>query len=223
VAPAVKPRRKYNRAGRAQAAGATREALATAARQLFRERGFAGTTIESIAAEAGYSAQTVYFHFGTKAAILRHLIEQAKSELVIPLYQRSLAAEDPREQIALSVQIGRFGAEAGWDLLQVLGSARDEPEFQELVRGLEGEKQWGIGNLVASLAKRGHLRHGLSEGRAVDVLMVLTSEDVYQKLVVQRGWSPDDYEAWLIAVLQRELLHQGPPRDPKTFKEAADV
>ena len=207
MAPAVKPRRKYNRAGRAQAAGATREALATAARRLFRERGFAGTTIESIAAEAGYSAQTVYFHFGTKAAILRHLIEQAKSELVIPLYQRSLAAEDPREQIALSVQIGRFGAEAGWDLLQVLGSARDEPEFQELVRGLEGEKQWGIGNLVASLAKRGHLRHGLSEGRAVDVLMVLTSEDVFQKLVVQRGWSPDDYEAWLIAVLQRELLN----------------
>jgi AcrR family transcriptional regulator len=207
VAPAVKPRRKYNRAGRAQAAGATREALATAARRLFRERGFAGTTIESIAAEAGYSAQTVYFHFGTKAAILRHLIEQAKSELVIPLYQRSLAAEDPREQIALSVQIGRFGAEAGWDLLQVLGSARDEPEFQELVRGLEGEKQWGIGNLVASLAKRGHLRDGLSQGRAVDVLMVLTSEDVFQKLVVQRSWSPDDYEAWLIAVLQRELLN----------------
>ena len=207
MAPAVKPRRKYNRAGRAQAAGATRDALATAARRLFRERGFAGTTIESIAAEAGYSPQTVYFHFGTKAAILRHLIEQAKSELVIPLYQRSLAAQDPREQIALSVQIGRFGAEAGWDLLQVLGSARDEPEFQELVRGLEGEKQWGIGNLVASLAKRGHLRHGLSEGRAVDVLMVLTSEDVFQKLVVQRGWSPDDYEAWLIAVLQRELLN----------------
>jgi AcrR family transcriptional regulator len=213
VARSVKPRRKYNRTGRAQAAGATRDALGTAARRLFRERGFAGTTIEAIAAEAGYAPQTVYFHFGTKAAILRHLVEQAKSELVIPLYQRSLVAEDPRKQLALAVQIGRFGAEAGWDLVEVLGSARDEPEFQELVRGLEGEKQWGIGNLVASLANRGHLRHGLSEGQAVDLLMVLTSGEVFRMLVIQRGWSPNDYEAWLVAALQRELLQSGSPGD----------
>src|SRR5947209_6975133 len=124
MARTVKPRRKYNRTGRAQAAAATRDAIATAARLIFRERGFAGTTMESIAAEAGYAPQTVYFHFGTKAAILKHLVEESKSERVIPLYQRSLAAEDPREQLALAVSIGRFGAEAGWDLTQVrvLGS-----------------------------------------------------------------------------------------------------
>src|SRR5207247_6845961 len=72
---------------------------------LFRERGFAGTTMESIAAEAGYAPQTVYFHFGTKAAILKHLVEESKSERVIPLYQRSLAAEDPREQDRKSTRL----------------------------------------------------------------------------------------------------------------------
>jgi AcrR family transcriptional regulator len=207
VARAVKSRRTYNRAGRAQAAQATRDTIAAAARRLFRERGFPGTTMESIAAEAGYASQTVYFHFGTKAAILNHLVEQSKSELVIPLYQRSLAAEDPRKQLALCVRIGRFGAEAGWDLIQVLGSARSEPEFQELLQGLDAEKQWGIGNLVSSIATRGHLRSGLSEARAVDLLMILTSEEVFRMLVVQRGWSSDDYEAWLVALLQRELLN----------------
>lgn len=161
--------------------------------------------MEAIAAEAGYAPQTVYFHFGSKAAILKHLVEESKSERVIPLYQRSLAAEDPREQLALAVSIGRFGAEAGWDLAQVLGTARAEPELQEMVRGLEGEKQWGIGNLVASIAARGHLRTG-SEARAVDLLMVLTSEELFRMLVVQRGWTPDEYETWLVAVLQHELL-----------------
>ena len=208
MARTVKPRRKYNRTGRAQAAAATRDAIATAARLIFRERGFAGTTMESIAAEAGYAPQTVYFHFGTKAAILKHLVEESKSERVIPLYHRSLAAEDPREQLALAVSIGRFGAEAGWDLTQVLGSARSEPELQEMVRGLESEKQWGIGNLVASLAARGHLCTGVTQERAVDLLMVLTSEELFRLLVVQRGWSPDEYETWLVAVIQRELLQR---------------
>lgn len=206
VARTVKPRRNYNRAGRAQAAAATRDAIAAAARRLFLERGFPGTTIGAIAEEADYSPQTVYFHFGSKGAILRHLVEQSKSEFVIPLYQRSLAAEDPREQLALAVRIGRFGGEAGWDLVQVLGSARGEPEFRELLQGLEREKQWGIGNLVASIAARGHLRAGLTEARAVDLLMVLTSEEIFHLLVVGRGWSPDDYEAWLTGVVQRELL-----------------
>ncbi len=163
--------------------------------------------MESIAAEAGYAPQTVYFHFGTKAAILKHLVEVSKSEHVIPLYQRSLAAEDP-QQLALAVSIGRFGAEAGWDLTQVLGSARSEPELQEMVRSLESEKQWGIGNLVASIAGRGHLRTGLTQSRAVDLLMVLTSEELFRLLVVQRGWSPDEYETWLVALIQRELLQR---------------
>lgn len=162
--------------------------------------------MEAIAGEAGYAPQTVYFHFGSKAAILKQLVEEAKSELVIPLYQRAITTEDPAEQLALSVEIGRAGSEAGWDLIQVLGTARNEPEFSELVQGLEGEKQWGIGNLVASIAGKGRLRAGLTEARAVDLMMVLTSEEIYRLLVVKRGWSADEYQAWLTEAVQRELL-----------------
>lgn len=46
-----------------------RRVTATAAR-LFAARGYAGTTIEEVAAEAGVSPGTVYNHFGTKGAIL---------------------------------------------------------------------------------------------------------------------------------------------------------
>ena len=48
----------------------------------------------------------------------------------------------------------------------------------------------------------------MTQARAVDLLMVLTSEELFRLLVVQRGWSPDEYETWLVAVIQRELLQR---------------
>ena len=56
--------------GRAQAAELSRTAIAATARRLFQERGYNQSTVESIAAEAGYAVQTVYFHFKSKAAIV---------------------------------------------------------------------------------------------------------------------------------------------------------
>ena len=62
-----------------------RAAIAIAARKLFVERGYAGTTIEAIALAAGYAVPTVYFHFGTKTAIVSYLIDQMEADDIVPL------------------------------------------------------------------------------------------------------------------------------------------
>src|SRR5260370_31418360 len=49
---------------------ATRALILDTARQLFRDRGYAGTTIEAIAAGAGVAVNTIYASFGTKRSIL---------------------------------------------------------------------------------------------------------------------------------------------------------
>ena len=48
----------------------TRRAIAGAARSLFAEHGYAATSIDAVAEEAGVAARTVYAIFGTKKAIL---------------------------------------------------------------------------------------------------------------------------------------------------------
>ena len=68
--------RPYRSTLRAERAAETRRTIAVAARELFAERGFPGTTVTDIAERARVAAQTVYATFGSKGAIVRALLTQ---------------------------------------------------------------------------------------------------------------------------------------------------
>src|SRR5690349_8659984 len=55
---------------RAERALATRRRMVRAAYELFSENGYLGTTITAVAGAAGVAVPTVYYTFGTKAALL---------------------------------------------------------------------------------------------------------------------------------------------------------
>ena len=71
--PDVKPERPSYRQRQALE---TRRLIARAARALFTEHGYAATSIETVASEAGVSPRTVYASFGTKKAILGAICEE---------------------------------------------------------------------------------------------------------------------------------------------------
>ncbi len=48
-----------------------------------------------------------------------------------------------------------------------------------------------------ALDRRGRLRPGVGARVAADGIWTLESEPTYLALVRDRGWSADDYEAWL--------------------------
>ncbi|MBA2576509.1 MAG: helix-turn-helix transcriptional regulator, partial [Euzebyaceae bacterium] len=56
---------------RADKARATRRRIIDAAGDLLVQHGYAGTTLEAIAEQAGVAVQTVYFHFGNKRTVLK--------------------------------------------------------------------------------------------------------------------------------------------------------
>jgi hypothetical protein len=50
------------------------------------------------------------------------------------------------------------------------------------------------------------LRTGLTQPRATDIIYTVMSPEVFRILTVERGWSEDEYEAWLARTLRTQLL-----------------
>ena len=73
MAAAEKSRRPYHSPRREEQAAATRRGILEAARVLFERDGYAATTMEAIAAEAGVALKTAYLPFATKSGLLRAL------------------------------------------------------------------------------------------------------------------------------------------------------
>src|SRR5579863_4125334 len=101
-------KRRYDAAGRRQAAARTRTAILDAARELFTERGYAATPMTAIADRAGVALDTVYAAAGRKPDLARLLIETAISvtDQAFPAEQRDYvraiqAAPDAETKVAV--------------------------------------------------------------------------------------------------------------------------
>lgn len=60
---------------------ATREGLLAAARELFGERGYAATSLDDVAAQAGVTKGALYHHFHGKADLFAAVFEQVEREV----------------------------------------------------------------------------------------------------------------------------------------------
>jgi AcrR family transcriptional regulator len=67
------PRGEYDRSARRTQ---TRARLLEAAAQVYAREGFAGATLDEVAAEAGFTKGAVYGHFGSKENLLVALVEE---------------------------------------------------------------------------------------------------------------------------------------------------
>src|SRR5205085_2499530 len=66
-------KRAYNSPRRQEQAAATRHAILAAAQRRFEREGYAATTMEAVATDAGVALKTVYIAFETKGRLLRAL------------------------------------------------------------------------------------------------------------------------------------------------------
>jgi AcrR family transcriptional regulator len=214
----VKPRRRYDSPRRRQQAEATRREILDAAQRLFERDGYVPTTMAAIAREAGVAQKTVYVSFESKAGLLRalwHLRLRGDRDPVPmtrrPWYVALLDEPDPVPQLATVARLSREVKERAGGLMAVIRAAADaDPEMAALWATINGEFHGLVRGVVDALDRRGALRHGLDAATAADVLWALAHPDLWQLLVVVRGWSPARYEAWLAIAVTRELVGERP-------------
>ncbi len=210
----VKPKRRYNTTRRRAQAEETKRAIVEAARALFIERGYAGTTIEAIAQGAGVAVETVYATFRTKRAVLARVMDVAAvgDEAPVPLLQREAAlavwnTEDQRRQIQMFAGGIREIMERVGPIFQVMRAAAPaEPEIALLLQDYLEKRRVGMEYFVRASLDNGVLRPGLSPEDAIDTVWAITSAEVHHLLTVDRGWPPERYETWLAETLEFLLL-----------------
>lgn len=209
-----RPKRKYNSTRRQEQARNTRRQIVAAAQRLFPEFGYAGTTIEMLAQEAGVAPETIFASFGSKRAVLEELVDISVGgdDRPIPLLQRPgpqavLQEPDPVLQLYGFARDITSILERVAPVFEVLRmAAKTEPDIAGLLSKLLNERLQNLGVFVQHLADHSPLRPGLDEKQAAEVVWALTSPELYRLLTLDRKWTQDRYAQWLGDTLTRLLL-----------------
>ena len=208
------PKRKYDSSRRRAQALESQTQIIETARDLFIEHGYAGVSIEAIAHQAKASPETIYSVFKNKRTILARTMDLAAGtdDNPIPVILRSYIQEVTSERDQHR-QIQMFASRMQMFFSQVaplVGVIRDagktEPEIKKLLNKYLDDRYQGMGFFIDCLLANGPLRNGLSKLSAVETIWALASAEVYNLLIMERGWSEEEYEIWLAETLARLLL-----------------
>jgi AcrR family transcriptional regulator len=182
----------------------TRLRIARAARSLFAAQGYGATSIDAIAKDAGVATRTVYSAFGTKREILSLICDLWLSEAgALERAQQVFAIEDPAERLRGAAAWLTNLYAAGFDVVLIFEAATDEsPETKALLRSKLAGRNQVMDAMIASLETT--LRVPLKQAQAV--YRALAAPGVYQELVDESGWTPEEFESFVADSLHRQLL-----------------
>jgi len=182
------------------------------ARRLFLSNGYAETTIASIAEAADVSIETVYKAFGGKPGLVRAIWDRGlEGAGPIPAERRSddmqTLEADARQVIrnwgALSAEVAPRVAPI---LLLLRTAAATDSEMGTLLQEVDDARLERMEHNARRLHDRGNLREGMPLGQARDVLWTYSSPELYDLLVLRRGWGLDRYGRFIAEAMIASLL-----------------
>jgi AcrR family transcriptional regulator len=213
MAQPVKRPRTYDSSRRKEQARQTRRQVLDAASELFVAKGYGRATIADIAAAAGVSPELIYATFRNKATLLHRVWDvtiggddeevtfHERPEVMAMRAEPDLAKRlrmHARFHTATSRRIVPF-------LLALQGAAGTEPAAAEMLAEIGRQRLAGMSVLAREAEATGQL--AVSEETCRDVVWSTTDGMMWQRFVVERGWSDDEFAAWLgdmwVAVLVR--------------------
>lgn len=209
--------RHYESTVRTERAAENRLRLVAAAHALFMRQGWTATTMTQVAAAAGLARPTVYLHFDTKLDLLSACIDAALSD--VPVRDRSdyqaMGEGTLPQRAATAGRWLRRAYERSASIQRVLDDAAvSTPEAARVQTRMEQRRHDEFAN-ACTLVLGGRI----PPATLVDEVWALGSRTMWFKLA-DRGWSPDEWEAWFVGVVldatdrQDRLRPTGPESAP---------
>ena len=208
------PHRPYRSTLREEQARGTRRRIVAAGHDLFVEQGYVPTTIDAIAARAGVSRKTVFTSVGGKAGVLKLAWDWALAgdDEPVPMadrpdVKRMLEEPDPARLIEQwTRQNGTIACRLA-PLFDVLTVAADgDPEAAALQANAEANRSEAARWFVTRLAELGGLREDLPVDRAAAIAELLMDPIPARRLVLERGWTVDEYVGYVERMAKAALL-----------------
>jgi AcrR family transcriptional regulator len=216
----VKRARTYDSTRRQEQARENRARILDAAGTGFLADGYAATTIPAVAAGAGVSVETVYKAFGNKVGLLKALFDVAVvgDDEPVPLIERhaikrNQAEPDPHKKLRMYAQfyVERAARAMPYQLL-ARDAAASDPAAADVWAQMVQERLTGMSHFARHLHDGRHLRTGVSVDEARDVLWTFISAELWELLVIDRGWTPGRFGEWMGDMLVAALLPPKPVR-----------
>ena len=201
-------KRAYNSQARNAQAAQTKERILISSKNLFESEGFECVTIEKIAQVATVSVPTIYSLFQSKRGILRALMDEVfPKDQFDTLVEKSNEANSPKERLLYSAKIARQIYDAEKAQIEVFrGAIVLAPEFKELEKEREMRRYVRQEVTIKAMAKERSLSKNHSVNKARDILWAFTGRDIYRMLVMEQGWTSEEYEQWLAQLLANTLI-----------------
>jgi AcrR family transcriptional regulator len=211
-------KRPYRAPRRAAAAAQTREAILHAAKHRFEARGWAGTTIAAIAADAEVSPKTIEALFATKAALLAAVVDyslrgDASDEpmLARKAAQTMQSAPDAVTMLDRHVEYAIPITARSARIAAVIESATgSDKRVAELWARMTHNRRFGARWAAETLLQKPGVRSDLTLEQAQRTFTIAIDWATYRTLHLELGLSHNQLHEWMRSYYQRMFLSQPP-------------
>ncbi|MDX1878304.1 TetR/AcrR family transcriptional regulator [Mycolicibacterium sp. 141076] len=162
---------------RAQRQEQTRAELLDAAKARFLKHGYASTSLEDIADDAGYSKGAVYSNFGSKPMLCREVLEAIHREKFAEMSELAMTDADiPSRVEAVNGWLERTAGDVGWTMLELefVVLSRNDVELSEIIATLRNDMAEKVVEVLRSLAAD----LGLTEEQLVAAGVIDSFDDI---------------------------------------------
>jgi len=198
VPPDVKPSTSRSRAQR------TEQRIVVAARGLFVQHGYRGTTLTDVAKAAGVSDRTIYVRFATKADLLKRVVDVAVVGDTLPI---ALADRDWVDTVMNAPTLReRLAADAAGSaqlldriapvLAVAMQAEAEEPLIAEAAQAARESTFEQVRSFWGKLRADELMSSDIDLEWVIATSALLANAETYVHMTRTLRWRPDEYEQW---------------------------